>query len=249
PSQAPAMPEPTTDPDAEQPPIPEAASTPTDITAPAAPLPALDTPIEREAPESLQLLTLGASFTLTNAEGQTLTHGGSGISGTMAYTQQQLPDAGGDVFSVLIPYSTGFTLETSEVSGDWGFEILAAASPWCHCVARGSGKLEGFEYGTGSRLTVRTEPGAKLDLTLPMPDSGLGESGWICLRLTAGESEVSLTTEGSSFSFSGVDTGAPVLVDYGGLYSANGLDLTPKSSSGSASFGITASGTVGFTAS
>lgn len=241
PSQAPATPEPTTGPDAEQAPVPEAATTPTDINAPAAPLPQPGSPIEHEAPESLQLLTLGASFTLTNAEGQTLTRSGSGTSGTMAFTQQQLPDAG-DIFSVLIPYSTNLTVETSNVSGDWGFEILAAAAPWCHCVVKGSGKLEGFDYETGSSLTVRTEPGTKLELTVPAPDSGLGESGWIRLHLTAGESEVSLKADASGFSYSGVATGAPLLFDYGGISSGEGADLPSDSSSGSVGFASLAGG-------
>lgn len=244
PSQTPAAtPEPTTDPDAEQAPVPEAATTPTDINAPAAPLPGFENPIEREAPDSLQLLTLGASFTLTNAEGQTLTRSGSGTSGTMAFTQQQLPDAG-DIFSVLIPYSTNLAFETPNVSGDWGFEILAATAPWCHCVAKGSGKLEGFEYETGSGLTVRTEPGAKLELTVPAPDSGLGESGWIRLRVTAGESEVSLKADAGGFSYSGIDTGAAALFDCGGLRSMDGLDLAPKSSSETVEFVNIGSGAV-----
>lgn len=246
PSQAPATPVPTTGPNAEQAPSPEAAATPTDVDAPPVTKPSLATPIERTPPESVQLLSLGCSFTLTNAEDQTLTHSGSGASGSMAFSQQQLSGAG-DIFSVMIPYSSRFSFETSDVSGSWGFEVLATASPWCHCVAKGSGKLTGLDYDTGSRLTVRTAAGAELELTLPMPDSDLGESGWVCLHLTAAGSEVSLSAEGNSFSFSGLDTGKSVLVDYGGLRSASGVSLAPKSGSGSASFGADASGAVGFT--
>lgn len=247
PSQAPATPEPATDPNAEQAPKPEAAATPTDVNAPPVGKPSLATPIERIPPESVQLLSLGCSFTLTNAENQTLTHSGSSkASGTMTFSQQQISGAD-DIFSVMIPYSSRFSFETSDVSANWGFEVLSTASSWCHCVAKGSGKLTGLDYDTGSRLTVRTAAGAELELTLPMPDSDLGENGWVCLHLTAAGSEVSLSSEGNTLSFSGVDTGKSVLVDYGGLHSASGASLAPKSGSGSASFGADASGAVGFT--
>lgn len=249
PSQAPATPAPETDPDAEQAPKPEAAATPTDVDVPPVNKPSLATPVERKEPESLQLLSLGCSYTLTNAEDQSLTvSGGSNASGTMAFTEQQLPGSG-DVFSAAIPFSSRFSFAASDVSGDWGFELLAAACPWCHCVARGSGKLSGLDYDTGSRLTVRTGPGAQLELTLPLPDGGLGENGWICLHLTAAGSEVTLAAEGGGFSFSGVDTGKSVQLDYGGFYSASGVELSPKSGSGSAVFGTDASGAAGFTVS
>lgn len=249
PSQSPATPEPTTDPAAEQAPKPEAAATPTDVDAPPVNKPSLATPIERKQPESVQLLSLGCSFTLTNAEDQTLTHSSSSnASGTMAFTQQQISGAS-DIFSAMIPYSTRYTCETSNVSGDWGFEFLATAAPWCHCVAKGSGKLTGLDYDTGSRLTVRTEPGAELELTLPMPDSDLGENGWVCLHLTAAGSEVSLTADGNSLSFSGLkgDAKAAVSLDYGGFVSGKGLDVAFTGSSGTMDFSNIASGTVGVT--
>lgn len=238
PSQTPAAtPEPTTDPDAEQAPVPEAASTPTDVNAPSGPVTAPSISIERETPAYLQLLTMNASFTLTNAEGQTLTHNGTGTSGTMDYTQQQMPDS--SLFSVLIPYSDSLSFETAGTSGDWGFEIIGSGSTaynWCHGVAKGSGKLDGLVYETGAGLTVRTEQGAKLELTLPMAGSYLGESGWVRLRVTAGEREVSLKAEDedSVFSYSGVDANASAQFDYGGIRSDEGFDIS--SSSGSVGF-------------
>ncbi len=125
-------------------------------------------------------------------------------------------------------------------------QFLATASPWCHCVAKGSEKLSGLDYDTGSRLTVRTEPGAKLELTMPMPDSVLGEDGWVCLHLTAGESTVSLASDGSSLSFSGIkgDAKSAFSLDYGGFVSATGLDVGFTGSSGTIDFSNIANGTV-----
>lgn len=248
PSQAAAAPKPAPSPtpDAEQAPVPEPASSPTDIGGSAAAvLPQLENPVKREAPETLQLLSLGAAYTLTNAESQTLTCDGSGISGGMAFTRQQLSDAG-NIVSVTIPYSSRLTFETSDVSGDWGFELLATSCPWCHFVAKGSGKLDGLAFDPGKGLSVRTEPGAELELTLPVPDSALGENGWICLHLTAGENEVSLACSGSTVSFSGLkaDANAAVSLDYGGFVSGKGLDVALTGGSGAMDLSNIVGGTV-----
>lgn len=249
PSQAVTTPAPT----AEQPPEPTAAASPTDVNAPAVRLPAPQISIERQVPEVLQFLTAVTSFTLTNAEGQTLTRSGTETSGTMEFTQQQLSaESGSDIFYAQIPYSTSFTCEpdASSSSGEWGFEIIGSGSTaynWCHCVAKGSGKLESLEYDVGGRIIVRGEPGTNLELTLPMPDSALGENGWVRLSLTSAENEVCLVADGNDLSFSGLDADAAVSLDYGGFFSENGLTVELTSGSGSMDFGSTTDGKISVT--
>lgn len=238
PSQALASPAPTD----KLPPEPEIASSPTDVNAPSVRLPAPNISIERKVPESLQFLTRAASFTLTNAEGQTLTRSGAQATGTMQFAQQQLSaEVGGDIFFAQIPYSSHLACEpdAASASGDWGFEIIGPDSTvynWCHCVAKGSGKLESFEYDAGGQIIVRGEPGAKLDLILPMPDSTLGENGWIRLSFTSAENEVCLTADGNVLSFSGLDKDASVSLDYGGFFSESAHTVELSSGSGTLDF-------------
>lgn len=250
PTQAPAAPEPTTGPDAGQAPVPEPASSPTDISAPAAPLPELATPIERENPEYIHFLTQGLHFTATNAEGQTFSYDGNEGSGDMVVDHWKITDASESMpkhFYCLPEYSERFTCELTaapEEAEEWIIELLGTSGSWYHCAVKGSGGApEGlvYDYLDGS-VTVRCTAGTRLEITLAAPDSALGLIGWIRLMAISAGDEVVLKADGNTLTFSGLDPSAPdpaeyglsadvpAILNYGGLSSGQSL---VKFSSGS----------------
>lgn len=219
---------------------PEAASSPTDVNAPV--LPAPDVSVEREAPESLSFLAYKGVFTVTNAEGQTLSCDGTSASGTMEFAESNTADAAGrEVFLAQIPYSGHLVCQLPEgpaQGGQWGFDVTETHRKYFTAI--GEGKVKSVEYDASGELVVSGEAGLSLDLTIGMPDSSLGERGWIKLTAVSAEEEVRLEVQGSSLSFFGLDPDKPVTVSYGGLSSGSDIPLELDSGSGTLFFGSTA---------
>lgn len=232
---------------------PSSESSPTDIDAPSVRPPATDVSIEREAPDSLSFLAYKGAFTVSNAEGQTLSHDGSSVSGTMKLLEQaNMTDAENrEVFYSRIPYSEHFTfqLNDSAQGRQYGFDMAEVHRPYF--TVRTEGKVTGFEYDAAGDLLVYTEAGAALDLTVGMPDSALGERGWVRLLITSAGDEVRLEARGNTLYFSGLDhkSNTPVTLDYGGVVSEQSRTIELSSGSGSLDFSGIAGGDIAVAAS
>lgn len=234
-------------------PSPSPASSPTDIDASGARPPATDVSVEREAPDSLSFLAYKGAFTVTSAEDQTLSYDGSAASGTMELLEQaSMTDAANrEVFFARIPYSEHFTFQLtgSPQSQQWGFDMAEVHRPYF--TVRADGKVKSFEYDAAGDLLVYADEGAGLDLTIGMPDSSLGERGWVRLLITSAGDEVRLEARGNTLSFSGLDyqSGASVTLDYGGVFSGQSKVIELTSGSGALDLSGIASGDIAVTAS
>lgn len=211
PSQTPATPELGT------------ASSTTDTNALAASLPAPDISIERETPDYVHFLTQGLNFTAANAEGQTFSYDGTEGSGDMVVDHWKITDASESMpkhFYFLPEYSERFTCELTaagEEAEEWLIDMLGTSGPAYHCAVKGSGgepESLVYDYIDGS-VTVRCAVGTKLELTLPVPDSVLGETGWVRLMAISADDEVVLKADGNTLTFSGLDPSAPDPAEYG----------------------------------
>ena len=217
-------------------PPPSQESSPTDIDAPNARPSATDVSIQREAPDNLSFLAYKGAFTVTNAEDQTLSYDGKGASGTMELLEKaDLVDAESrEVFFARIPYSEHFTFQLTDSARDrqWGFDMADVHRTYF--TVRADGKTKSFEYDAAGDLLVNADAGAGLDLTIGMPDSSLGERGWVRLLITSSGDEVRLESRGNTLYFSGLDykSGTSVTLDYGGVFSGQSKVIELTSGSG-----------------
>lgn len=230
---------------------PETASTPaaspTDVNAPASRPPAPDISVEREAPASVSFLAYKVAFELTNAQGQTLSYDGTAVSGAMELLEQsEMSDASGtEIFYAQLPYSEHFTCRLpEELAQDrqWGFDMTEIHRTYF--TARGVGNVDSIEYDAAGDLYVAGDAGSALDLTIGMPDSSLGERGWVRLEIKSGEEEVRLEARGNTLSYSGLEAGDISLSYGGGLFSGQGVTLKLTSGSGTLDISNIANGEV-----
>lgn len=251
PSQALTSPAPTPTPS--QTPSPSQASSPTDIDPSDTRPSATDVSVEREAPDNLSFLAYKGAFSVTNAEDQTLSYDGKGASGTMELLEKaDLVDAANrEVFFARIPYSEHFTFQLTDSARDrqWGFDMADVHRTYF--TVRADGKAKSFEYDAAGDLLVNADAGAELDLTIGMPDSSLGERGWVRLLITSSGDEVRLESRGNTLYFSGLDykSGTSVTLDYGGVFSGQSKVIELTSGSGALDLSGIASGDIAVTAS
>lgn len=203
-------------------------------------------PPNPDPPASVFLTVDTGIFTITNAEGQTITHEEE-ISGTMDILQMnEIMEVkmGRMGFTMWVPYSGHFLYERVEPLDEDGLWHIAVTG-FPHNSFRqyfaveggglGGSSAERVEYDASGSLLVCGEPGG-LGLTLATPDSpGLGETGWIKLTVRAAQEELRLESQGNTVTFSGLEPGFAML-SYGGNTFASNVYLDLEVGSGTLDF-------------
>lgn len=182
-------------------------------------------------PSTVFLYVDRGAFTVTNAEGRTLTHG-EGFFGTMDIleqweNQEELSSDPHLGFVLRVPYSDHLIYERAEApdeDGLWhisanGFRDNNSFQEFFSAKGGGpyGGGVERVEYDASGSLLVRGEPGdGPVELTLILPGSVLDRSGWHngWVRLTAmigGEGEIRLEGRENVIRFSGLEPGGALL--------------------------------------
>lgn len=201
-----------------------------------------ETSVPTVAPETLFLVVSAGDCAIRNEEGQTLDYRGGELSGSMTVLKSGTVEVTADygLCAVQVPYSGRFTYELVSDGADdpWEFSVCGFldGTYMTYCIARGRGAPGCVEYTGDGVLRVTGRAGARMNLTIGMPDSQLGQSGWVSLFVASAQGEVSLEARGNVLSFSGT---APqtALLSYGGvLPKEEGVSLELKSGNGTLDF-------------